>query len=239
MQAPDAFAAAMGLAMQPSKENLAALLENLEHAEVDGVEREVFLHMRLASLSHPEANGAPTGLAEELQQTHMSLYSIYCALIVAYCADGDLDNARFAMKRMPDAMKTAPEAASVIRILKLLWNREHEQFYATVAQATWPDQIKPLVGLCVELTRERMLALLAKAYSNIRASSAGKLLGMADESEVVSTLEALGWKNQDGFLAPPPADKVAIGAASGKSVDAAASWQRVQELAKIVVNLEL
>lgn len=238
MQNPD-FDNAMRLAREPTRENFGHLMGLLESLELDYSEREVMSRVPV-DVTAPDGAGGPAGAPEVRNNVLMSLNWIYGALLIVYLAAGDLDNARFLSKRIPGPMKNGPELAAAIRLLMLLWNRENEQFYALAAQAQWTEHLAPLVGLAVQMTRERTVSLLAKAYSTIKVSNAAKLLGLSDEAKLVADLQAVGWTvDQDGFLIAPPSAAATGKGAAGKTEESAAAWSRVQDLAKIVVSLEL
>lgn len=238
MQSPN-FDAAIALSREITPDALPKLTALLEDLELDFVEAE--LRYRVPPT---DAEGMPP-VAPAARQAHQTIGSqlawIYSALLVCYLAAGDLDNARFVSKRVPAAFKESPDIGGAIRLLVLLWNREDEQFYAFAAQTPWSEHLAQLIALCTQLYRDRMLALLKKAYATVKPQYAAKLLGVADPLQLVTDLRAVGWEQDaDGYLCPPA---VAAPAATVSSpailVDSDASWRRVQDLAKIVVNLEL
>jgi hypothetical protein len=137
MNAPD-FENAMRLAREPTKENLVGLMQMLETLEFDYAARD--LDLRVPPEVPGEAGGAPPvpPAAREAYGNFLMSYGwIYSALLLAYLAQGDLDNARFLTKRVPGQIKaTNAELGAATHLLKLLWNREREQFYASAAQPT-------------------------------------------------------------------------------------------------------
>ncbi len=114
------------------------------------------------------------------------------------------EDARFVYKRTPEAIRASnADITAAFALLQRLWVRDYEGIWTALGYA-WPPQLAGLAAALGDQLRQRLLALVQRAYVSISAANLGRLLGMS-EGDANAAASAAGWAEEGGFLAPPPA----------------------------------
>lgn len=84
------------------------------------------------------------------------------------------------MTAPPMPQEYAPFQA-VTQLTKLYWNREYVQIWPLLATTDWPEAARPLVEGFAAQFRTYIIALINRAFSTVRTSTACAMLGMTQE----------------------------------------------------------
>jgi hypothetical protein len=142
-------------------------------------------------------------------------------------------SARFLWKRLPSHCKCDPELGRVWDLGKYLWNRKYEGMFDFIAASA--GGFSPLTTAALtqftNAHRQRSIALLSKAYTNIAPAAAAGFTGIPAEQITAAMIEA-GWAEQGGALVAPPLAEIASGAA------AASGMAQLQQLTEYIVRID-
>uniref|UniRef100_A0A7S2TWM9 CSN8/PSMD8/EIF3K domain-containing protein n=1 Tax=Lotharella oceanica TaxID=641309 RepID=A0A7S2TWM9_9EUKA len=124
-------------------------------------------------------------------------------LMIGHMLRDDAKAAQFVWKRVPDpGRKAAPYLGSVWNLGRCLLLKDRKGFYGTVDSTKWPAPILPLVAALRAAVRERMTALIAKAYTSIAVTSAVALLGFGGAEDAKAYCTSLSWKIDGDLIYP-------------------------------------
>eukprot|EP01136_Pigoraptor_vietnamica_P035746 Opistho-1_new@101400 len=119
---------------------------------------------------------------------------------------GDVDNARFLWKRIPQGVReAAPELRALWAVGQCLWRRERAAAAALLRSGTWSPHIRPLAErLLVELGTQGV-DVVGRAYGTIRLHDAAAHWGMAPEA-ALGVVRERGWgfDESTGVVSPRP-----------------------------------
>lgn len=134
---------------------------------------------------------------------------VYGQLLAIYILFNDLTSAKFLWKRIPANIKeNSAELSLIWQVGKCLWKRNYSDLYAVISShQNWPNHLKNIMNLILDLTRQRAVNLISKAYSSIRLTEAASLLGLSNE-ETVKLAQSLNWTYDEAtqFLGPTSVD---------------------------------
>merc|ERR1712002_605239 len=134
----------------------------------------------------------------------------YKQLLIIYLIDNDVVNAKFLWKRIPPTIKADnSELHAIWKIGQFLWKRDFANVYVSAKAETWSSVVQPLVDKLIVNLRNRMVSLVAQAYSAIRLTELGKLLGL-DEAATIELVATESWEidKENKLVKPNKADNV-------------------------------
>ncbi|KAI8143554.1 COP9 signalosome [Fennellomyces sp. T-0311] len=133
-----------------------------------------------------------------------NLSEIYTALLLGYVLVDDLNSARYLRKRILSTNTRTDQIDAAWHICTALLERQFPVFYQALGAFPWSDLVAPLVVDIRAAIRQRLLALVRKAYTTIHKTDAAQYFGMS-ENEVVSGLMNEGWEfdGETGILSAP------------------------------------
>ncbi|KAI8377848.1 COP9 signalosome [Radiomyces spectabilis] len=128
------------------------------------------------------------GLVSECEALELSgatcieqLQEVYALWLAGYVAINDLDSARFLRKRMIKANVTDVAEANVVwSVCVTLWEQNYAEFYKAAHNDAWSPSLQVVINDIEEMTRERMINTVAKAYTCIPMSDAENYIGLRD-----------------------------------------------------------
>ncbi|KAI7871668.1 COP9 signalosome [Spinellus fusiger] len=166
-------------------------------------------------------------------RTTISLHDIDAPFLLGYCLVHDLNSARFLRKRILARKDRVvlPEVEAVWKICASLWHQSYPDFYTALHDHTWSDMIQPLIYSLQEHTRERMLSLVTKAYTNINAEEATHYFGL-EGNELIQVLMSKGWSYDTTSKLLTPAVHVE------PTPQTPSHLNRVSNLAEMILHLE-
>lgn len=179
-------------------------------------------YSRLAADLELQELEAPNGLASP---------QVYGQLLAIYLLQNDLPNAKFLWKRIPQEIKQShSELGNIWKVGQGLWYKDFPAIYTGLNQ-DWPDYVKPAMKELGERTRQRALALVAKAYSSISLDDTASFLGVP-RPEVADVVRPLGWvvDVENGIVSPEHKDTT--------NKEAAPSDEQLAKLTDFVAFLE-
>lgn len=112
-------------------------------------------------------------------------------------------SAKFLWKRIPPEIKDADQELSLIWLVgKLLWKKNYSEIYPAINScSSWPNHLKNIMNLISESTRQRVIALISRAYSSIRLAEASNLLGLSsNETKELALKHDWTYDEPSGFL---------------------------------------
>ncbi|KAK9817679.1 hypothetical protein WJX72_000567 [[Myrmecia] bisecta] len=118
----------------------------------------------------------------------------HAAHMLGHMYNGDLVDARFVWKRLPEAAKQTAEVQAALTLLQCLWSKDYEGTWAALSSHAWNPPVSGLVGGLALKTREHIFELLTRAYSHIPTSKAAALLGLP-EQETLQLVQQQGWEH--------------------------------------------
>lgn len=159
----------------------------------------------------------------------MSRLLIVAPLVLAYLTVNDLAAARHALARLPKILRDVPISSRLSDLLSATWNRDYSAVYARADDVLrlcqepasehpeFASVIEKLVNAFLEAFRQRVFALLGKAYTSISASLAQTYLGHS--VDILNIAAASGWSYDAAteVLIPPPPSVRPNGSALGSS----------------------
>ncbi|CAL1294968.1 unnamed protein product [Larinioides sclopetarius] len=105
---------------------------------------------------------------------------VYGQLLAIYLLQNDLPNAKFLWKRIPQNIKDDnPELGKLWIVGQKLWQCDSDVYVALAEE--WPEHLKPIVSAIKDVTRNRALRLISKAYSSITVEKISAFLGLSSE----------------------------------------------------------
>lgn len=128
---------------------------------------------------------------------------VYGQLLAIYLLFNDLSSAKLLWKRIPTDIKEANEELSIIwQVGKLMWKKSYAEIYPVINSCpTWPNHLKNIMHLIMDSTRQRVVKLISKAYSNISVADASAMLGLS-QSDTLKLANELKWVHDEdiGYL---------------------------------------
>lgn len=129
---------------------------------------------------------------EYLEELELRFYSTrdrslepnFAAQMLGYLINWKLESARFLFKRLPEAIQANKDIEKTRELLKLLWNMDQGTLVEVmpyIRSQFWPDTLRPLVDIFVEVFQEKIRRLVSKAYSRISLSTFAALMGIDTE----------------------------------------------------------
>lgn len=107
---------------------------------------------------------------------------------------GDLTDARFLYKRLPQAVKDSqPELQAVFKLLQLLWNKQYIAVWQALHGYQWSQPVLPVIDALALKLRQQMLDLVEMSYSTVAVAKFASLCGMS-EQEAASYCLQKGWQ---------------------------------------------
>lgn len=156
---------------------------------------------------------------------------LYGQLLAIYLLQGDLPNAKFLWKRIPSNVKESnPELGKIWAVGQKFWNREITGFY-TLLEEDWPEHVKPIMSAIGDVTRNRALQLISKAYSSVSLVNVAACVGLTPERSV-EVITSLGWSVDTVTKIVTP--KVQ----EGRPEDCTPSEEQLSKLTEFVAFLE-
>ncbi|SAL99112.1 hypothetical protein [Absidia glauca] len=128
----------------------------------------------------------------------LPLTQVYTAYLGSYIIADDLHSARFLRKRMLIKAEThqwalETETETMWQVCAALWKTDYNAAYHFLNDPThWSTLITPMISDILESIRERVVLLLAKAYTTITMDNVISYFGM-QEQDVVQALSTKGW----------------------------------------------
>lgn len=103
-------------------------------------------------------------------------------------------SAKFLWKRLPKDIKESDRELGIIwTVGKHMWKRNYSEIYGVINSCpNWPNHLKKIMNLILELTRQRATALIMKSYSSITLDNACALLGLSRD-ETLELAAKLNW----------------------------------------------
>lgn len=139
-----------------------------------------------------------TTLAAELETQELespggiATPQVYGQLLAIYLLQNDLPNAKFLWKRIPAPIKEAnPELGKIWQVGQKLWLCEYGVYKALNEE--WPEHVNPILTAIRDITRNRAIRLVAKAYSSISVENVSVFLGLSTEDSL-EAVSSLGWE---------------------------------------------
>ncbi|KAF8774116.1 COP9 signalosome complex subunit 8-like isoform X1 [Argiope bruennichi] len=137
-------------------------------------------------------------MAEDLEKQELeapdgiATPQVYGQLLAIYLLQNDLPNAKFLWKRIRENIKEEnPELGKLWTVGQKLWQCDSDVYVALAEE--WPEHLKPIVSAIKDVTRNRALRLISKAYSSITVEKISAFLGLPSE-DCIEALTALGWE---------------------------------------------
>lgn len=131
---------------------------------------------------------------EELNHQNGAPIDLYKKLLTLYLIDFDLVNAKFLWKRIPNDLKTDEELATIWKIGQSFWKREFTEAYSVISSYEWSDNHKESSQKLYSILQNRMVELVAKAYSIIKFDALANLLGINDEATLLELVNNKQWE---------------------------------------------
>ncbi|GIY06472.1 COP9 signalosome complex subunit 8 [Caerostris darwini] len=126
---------------------------------------------------------APDGIASP---------QVYGQLLAIYLLQNDLPNAKFLWKRIPESIRDEnSELGKLWTVGQKLWQCDSDVYVALSEE--WPEHLKPIVSAIKDVTRNRALRLISRAYSSITVEKISAFLGLPAE-DCIEALSSLGWE---------------------------------------------
>ncbi|KAJ3441207.1 hypothetical protein M0812_13213 [Anaeramoeba flamelloides] len=175
-------------------------------------------------------------LLEEIEmKSHMiederPVQPLYLEQMICYVLTNRLTEARFFYKRLPKQQKKNKHLSAMWKILQLLWNKENGgnlQVIPSVKKHHWPEQSRIYIDSMIESFRNRIVALIGRAYSSVSMSTVALLLGFSEEDTTDIVIQ-YGWKVDQKTVYPKTLLE------KQKTVDV----DQLQQLTEYVVALE-
>ncbi|CAO3596696.1 unnamed protein product [Absidia cylindrospora] len=154
------------------------------------------------------ANKDYTGLLKSCEQYKLTydtlaspstpLVDVYSAYLGCYIIADDLHSAQFLRKRLLTAAKAhdwtiSTETENMWQVCAALWKTDYEVAYNILNEsAQWSTRLQPMIPDILESIRERVAALLAKAYTTITMNDVINYFGM-QENDIIQALSTKGW----------------------------------------------
>ncbi|CAD5120341.1 DgyrCDS8916 [Dimorphilus gyrociliatus] len=147
----------------------------------------------------------------ELEHPNENNEQNYSLLIALYMLENDLNNARYTWKR---AAVCSPASSSELQQVwncgKRLWEKDYQGFYKAL-NFNWSERLKPVMFELEGRIRQKMLDLVAFAYTSVSLTDLSAFFGLP-ENEAVDMVQKLGWAyNQETrMLSPVCRDKSSV-----------------------------
>lgn len=114
--------------------------------------------------------------------------------MLAHIYQGNLTDARFLWKRLPQAVKTNnPELLAAFKLLQFYWNKHYIGVWQALQGYQWSAQLVPLIDALAMKLRGQMLDLVSTAYSTVTAGKVAILCGMS-EQQAAAQCKSQGWQ---------------------------------------------
>lgn len=113
--------------------------------------------------------------------------------LLGHVYTGNIADARFLWKRVPEECKTEPEVEAVWRLIQAFWCHHYQTIWQMLQGYQWSEQVRPIIDALAIKTREDTLGLLGRAYSIVASEQAAMLLGMSVQDAVPLCL-SYGWQ---------------------------------------------
>lgn len=152
--------------------------------------------------------------------------------LLALLLTGDLTEARFLWRRLPNACRADGDTAAAWGIGQAMWRRDQRAVYAGLRGRAWGPAAAPLIARLEAVTSEAAARLITRAYSVVSIERTATLLGCG-VAEIAGRCERLGWRIEDGFVVPGGRSE---GAATTKGEEV--SYQELQSLTEQLVRLQ-
>jgi len=139
---------------------------------------------------------------EELQAPNgIPATVVYERLLAVYLLENDFYNAKLLWKRIPAPLKTADsELVAIWAVGQKVSKSDYAGIYEALRRS-WKTHEK-LMRTMLEMTRQRAIQLVAKAYESIAIENLVTLLGTSTEEEAVTIARNLDWTVEGRMIFP-------------------------------------